>query len=121
MRSSVTPGARARQAVGISNVALLAAVLPPGGTGSVPDLLTPKPPAHAWSHLLDDQLDLINATPGETVARQVVEGSDQDLPAVESGTFARRAANGLYRLWRDALADECAPAEYLVRAAQAAC
>jgi len=102
------PGATARSALQDPDTALVAAVLPPPGTRAyTPDLLTPKPVTD-----LDDQLDRIAATPAEAVAFQV-RSTGRPLPhsvrtAVDDGTFAARAANGLHRFWTKAVAADWA-------------
>lgn len=99
------PGAAARAALADPDAGLVAAVLPPPGTRAyTPDLLTPKPLAG-----FADQLDRIATTPAETVADQLTS-TGRPLPAlvrkaVDDGTFAPRAANGLHRFWRAAIAD----------------
>jgi DNA-binding transcriptional ArsR family regulator len=102
------PGSTARSALTDQDTALVAAVLPPPGTRAyTPDLLTPKPVRD-----LDDQLDRIAATPADTVAEQLAS-TGRPLPhtvrtAVDAGTFAARAANGLHRFWRTAVAGDWA-------------
>lgn len=99
------PGPAARAALADRDTGLVAAVLPPPGRRAyTPDLLTPKPRSG-----FADQLDRIAATPPESVAFQMAS-TGRELPpevrrAVEDGTFARRAANGLHRFWRAAIAD----------------
>lgn len=102
------PGAAARTALTDPDAGLVAAVLPRAGARAyTPDLLTPKPIGG-----LDEQLDRIAATPAETVAYQLT-GTGRPLPpavrdAVESGTFARRAARGLHRFFTAAIGDDWA-------------
>jgi hypothetical protein len=103
------PGPCARSALSHPDVALIATMLR-GVSGYVPDFLTPKPPASPWAQTLNDQLDLVRETPAPAVERQLRLGRSQRLPsgvrqATEAGRFARRAANGLHRFWRAALAD----------------
>jgi DNA-binding transcriptional ArsR family regulator len=99
------PGAAARAALTDPDASLVAAVLPPAGVRSyTPDLLTPKPAGG-----LEEQLDRIASTPQEAVAFQLAS-TGRTLPrsvrdAVESGTFAARAARGLHRFWSAAIAD----------------
>lgn len=102
------PGAAARAVLHDPDAALVAGVLPlDGGPAYTPDLLTPKPGPRS-SRVLDDQLDLIAATPPDTVAEQV-DAIGRPLPpavrdAVDRGTFAPRAAAGIRRFWAGALA-----------------
>jgi len=105
------PGAAARSALADPCAALVAAILPPPGRPAyTPDLITPKPgTARDVAGLLGEQLDRIAATPRDEVAQQI-EWSGVRLPpaaraAVERGTFAANAANGLRRFWAAALAD----------------
>ena len=107
------PGPSARVALRHRDVALLAKVLQPGPTTYVPDLLTPKPPVGSWAGTLHRQLELIRATPEADVVRQLLDGryATEPMPdgvrrAMESGTFAPRVANGLYRFWRTTLAEQ---------------
>lgn len=106
------PGPAARRSLGHRDVALVASLLPRTSAGYVPDLLTPQPPPSAPAQALTDQLDLVAATDQAQVARQVGFCVDfgrrlppDTLGAVASGSFARRAANGLRTFWRDTLAD----------------
>lgn len=106
------PGPSAQFALRDPDVAMLARLLR-GAAGYVPDLLTPKPPAGDWAGTLDGQLELVRHTPDDAVAAQVAFGrrSGQRIPvevrrAVESGTFARRAANGMHSFWLAVLADD---------------
>jgi len=117
------PGPSARWALRHRDVALLAAVLRPGPTKYVPDLLSPKPPPGPWAGMLRRQLELIRETPTAEVVRQLLTGryAAEPMPdgvrrAVESGTFARQAANGLYWFWRAALAEQWAPVDEAVAA-----
>jgi DNA-binding transcriptional ArsR family regulator len=105
------PGPSARFAMRHPDVALIATVLR-GCTGYVPDFLTPKPSAGPWARTLGDQLDRVRDASCETVAAQLLVGTHpgHGVPtgvrrAMESGTLSRRAANGLHRFWRAALAD----------------
>jgi len=106
------PSAAARHSLGHPDVALVASLLPATGPGYVPDLLTPQPPASHPTQALADQLDLIGASDAALVSRQVGYCVDfgRRLPAgtfdaVSSGTFARRAANGMRTFWKEAIAD----------------
>lgn len=106
------PSAAARRSLGHPDVALVASLLPATGAGYVPDLLTPQPPGSHPSQALADQLDLVGASDATQVSRQVGYCVDfgQRLPAgtvdaVSSGTFARRAANGMRTFWREAVGD----------------
>ena len=106
------PGPTARRSLGHPDVALVASLLPPTSAGYVPDLLTPQPPPSAPAKALANQLDLVADSADEQVVRQVGFCVDfgrrlpaDTLGAVASGSFARRAANGLRTFWRDTLAD----------------
>ena len=106
------PGALARDALGHPDVALVAAVTQPDGTGYTPDLLTPKPLTGPDRSILDTQLDAIASA---TLERTVVELATWRFPAgrmprqvrsaLDAGTFATRAAAGLATFWRAAFAD----------------
>ncbi|MFC6083208.1 DUF5937 family protein [Sphaerisporangium aureirubrum] len=106
-------GASARYALRDPDVALIAAVMPPGPLGYVLDMLTPRPAAGPWERVLAGQLDVISQTPRETTAEQLLEERypnggmpDGVRRVMENGTFARRAADGLRRFWLTALADQ---------------
>lgn len=106
------PGPGARRSLGLRDVAMVASVLPSTGGGYAPDFLTPQPPASHPSRALVAQLDLVAATGGEQVSREVGYCVDfgRRLPgttvdAVSSGTFAQRAANGMRTFWREAIGD----------------
>ena len=106
------PGPSAQFALRDPDVAMLAWLLR-GAAGYVPDLLTPKPPAGDRAATLDGQLERVRETPDDAVAVQLSFGRrpGHRFPvevrrAVESGTFARRAANGLQSFWRAVLADD---------------
>src|SRR5262249_24447143 len=105
------PGPEARFAMRDPDVALVARVLC-GSNGYVPDALTPQPPPVPWARTLSNQLDLLREVSPEEIARQlgVARYPGRRMPpeirqAMESGTFARRAANGLHGFWRGALAE----------------
>jgi DNA-binding transcriptional ArsR family regulator len=102
----------ARDALGHRDVALVAAVLQPDGTGYTPDLLTPKPPSGSLRSILDEQLDAIAATGLERTVDEIANARfptgrmpRQVRAALDSGTFATRAAAGLAAFWRAAFAD----------------
>lgn len=106
------PGPSARRSLGHRDVALVVSLLPRTAAGYVPDLLTPQPPPTTPARALTDQLDLVAASDDEQVSRQVGFCVDfgralsaDTLGAVASGSFARRAANGLRTFWKDTLAD----------------
>jgi DNA-binding transcriptional ArsR family regulator len=106
------PGPAARRSLGHRDVAMVASLLPRTSAGYVPDLLTPQPPRSTPARALIEQLDLVAAADHAQVARQVGFCVDfgrrlpaDTLGAVASGSFARRAANGLRTFWKDALAD----------------
>ncbi|SCL26046.1 DNA-binding transcriptional regulator, ArsR family [Micromonospora pallida] len=107
------PGPAARLALRDRDVALVAQALPTGGNGGYTlDLLTPKPWMGPVESLLDRQLGVMTETPPEAVADQLCAGRFPQgrMPvevrsAMENGTFARRAANGLLRFWRFVFAE----------------
>lgn len=106
------PGAAARSELAHPDVALVAGVLPQGGRGYLPDLLTPRPAPGPRSRTLSTQFDAVAATPAWAVAEQLAWCGDEGrrIPdavrsAAESGTFAARAAAGLRRFWQATLAD----------------
>jgi DNA-binding transcriptional ArsR family regulator len=105
------PGPAARFAMRHPDVALVATMLR-GNSGYIPDLLTPKPSVDPPARILGSQLDAVRETSAETAATQLLVGRypGQRMPtavrrAMEAGTFARRAANGLHHFWLSALAD----------------
>lgn len=102
-------GAAARAALTDPDVSLLTHVMPPGGRGYVPDLLTPKP---TGTGDVESQLEQVRATPDEIVHQHVAieRFGGADMPrtvarAVSDGSFARRAARGLTLFWRATLRD----------------
>lgn len=102
------PGAVARSALAHRDVALVAALLPEGGSGYVPDFLTPKP-ADA-DQPLARQLHDVATTSADVVSRQVVmeRFAAGAVPrpistALRDGSLAGRVANGLALFWRDAV------------------
>ncbi|KAA2265113.1 helix-turn-helix transcriptional regulator [Solihabitans fulvus] len=106
------PGTQARHALRDPDVALLAQVIGCRSHGSTPDLLTPTPPAGATSAVLAAQLDTVAATPADLAWRQLHDPQFSTAPlpaavrdAAHAGTFAARAAAGLARFWRAAVAD----------------
>jgi hypothetical protein len=106
------PGPVARAALGHRDVALVAAVTQPGGTGYTPDLLTPKPSIGTDRAVLGAQLEAIAATTLERIELELTVGRFPDgrLPrpvraALDAGTFAARAAAGLAAFWRAAVAE----------------
>jgi DNA-binding transcriptional ArsR family regulator len=105
------PGASARFAMREPDVAMLSTVVSDPNAGYTPDFLTPKPPAERHTNALCSQLERIRATPQQRIVDEIdLRFDDHDAPtpvrrAVESGTFARRATNGLRSFWRHTLAD----------------
>ncbi|TDD70278.1 ArsR family transcriptional regulator [Jiangella aurantiaca] len=105
------PGPAARAALRDPRTALVAAVLPAGGRGYIPDLLTPQPPAGRRARLLEAQLDAVAATPASVVDQQLAWcAAERSLPdevrsAAIAGTFAVRVAEGMRTFWRATLAD----------------
>lgn len=103
-------GPAARSALSHPDVALIAGTLSPA---YAPDLLTPAATPGQPRSVLDTQLDKVSSTAQEATADQVgyAVGNGRQVPAtvrdaVDSGTFARRAANGLAVFWRHVLADD---------------
>ncbi|MEU5566789.1 helix-turn-helix domain-containing protein [Micromonospora musae] len=102
------PGPAARLALRDRDVALVAQALPSGGTGGYTlDLLTPKPWMGPVASILDRQLGVMTETPSDAAAYQLCTGRfplggmpTEVRTAMENGTFARRAADGLLRFWR---------------------
>ncbi|EPH39198.1 hypothetical protein STRAU_7742 [Streptomyces aurantiacus JA 4570] len=107
------PGAGARWALRHPDVALVAGAVPNAALpGYMPDLLTPKPAAGRSARTLAEQLEAVGATPPEVAADQLAMVHSGRGPAcaavrsaIESGSFAPRAASGLRRFWQEALAD----------------
>ncbi|GLZ43223.1 helix-turn-helix domain-containing protein [Actinokineospora sp. NBRC 105648] len=102
------PGPSARFALRDPEVRMVAAAVPAGLVGYLPDLLTPSPPVGPPERSWRQQLERIAATSAEETARQFarIEGLDPAVhAAVHSGTFARRAAGALSRFWTAAMAD----------------
>lgn len=101
-------GAAARFALSDPDVALVAKTFP-AENGYLPDMFTPQPTRVRLDRIWSAQLEQVAATPAETVAEQVAQtagmGSPEVAAAVESGTFARRAARGLERFWTWAMDD----------------
>jgi DNA-binding transcriptional ArsR family regulator len=102
------PGAAARFALRDPDVAMIAKTFP-AVRGYVPDLFTPQPARGRTDRIWSAQVEQIAETPSDVVAEQVAHtrgmGSPEVVAAVESGTFARRAANGFARFWAWAIDD----------------
>ncbi len=105
-----SPDATARQALTDADVAMLAAVLPAGGHGYLPDFLTPKPGTDV--QVLQRQLDEVAAADPADVHRQVAiecfgaRPMPRDVArSVSDGSFARRAARAIAVFWRAGLAE----------------
>jgi len=103
-------GPAARSALSHPDVALVAGTLSPT---YAPDLLTPAATPGRPRSVLDAQLDTVSSTAQDAIAEQVGHAVSPGRPvpapvrdAVDSGTFARRAANGLAVFWRHVLADD---------------
>lgn len=103
-------GAAARAALSDPDVALLAHVVPPGGRGYLPDLLTPKPVAS--KRVLDTQLEHVRETSLVDTHEQLctLRFGVCAMPrpvrrSVDDGSFAARAASGLQRFWKAAISD----------------
>jgi len=104
------PGPAARFALRDRDVALVARSIPLIGRGGYsPDLLTPRPAAVRTDLIMAEQLAETAATTAEVVAEQVARTGrpvHRDLhAAVDSGTYAARAARGLGLFWRAAVGD----------------
>jgi DNA-binding transcriptional ArsR family regulator len=126
-------GPAARAALSHPDVQLVAAALPTGDSGYTPDLLTPKPEVGTTEHALRAQLESIAGTPAEVAEEQLLtyRFASEQAPAgvraaIDAGTFARRAASGMWRFWRSALVrqwsalESTLEAEISVRAAMMA-
>ncbi|UVS77129.1 helix-turn-helix domain-containing protein [Actinokineospora sp. UTMC 2448] len=104
------PGPTARFALRDPDVRLVAVLFAASPPKSIPDLLTPKPAAVPADRVFAQQLERMAATSAEAVMAQLAaatHGADPRLrAAAESGTFARRAANGMARFWAAAMADD---------------
>ncbi|GAA3063945.1 winged helix-turn-helix domain-containing protein [Actinokineospora globicatena] len=101
------PGPAARFALRDRDVRMIASTLPTG-KGYMPDLLTPPPPRGAADLVLAEQLDMVAATPADVAAFQVAatkHPSADARRAIENGTFAVRAAQGLARFWSAAMTE----------------
>jgi DNA-binding transcriptional ArsR family regulator len=108
------PGPEARFALRDRDVSLLARSLQT--TGYVPDLLTPKPIGAHWQSSWQDQLERVDQAVAADVVSQVSMHRDHPPPAdvrdaVEAGTFARRAAQGMRRFHDIALAERWHPVQ----------
>lgn len=104
------PGAVARSALAHRDVALVAALLPEGGSGYVPDFLTPKP-ADA-DQPLARQLHDVATTSAAVVYQQVVmeRFAAGAVPrpistALGDGSLAGRIASGLALFWQEAVGE----------------
>lgn len=106
-------GPAARTALSHPDVQLVAAVLPQADSAYTPDLLTPKPEAGTAERTLRAQLEAIAGTTADVVEEQLLkhrfagtEAPRRVSAAIDGGTFARRAANGVWRFWRSALVQQ---------------
>lgn len=104
------PGHDARHAMRHPDVRILAHLVA-GSPAYLPDFLTPKPTAGRPTEILRDQIDAVADTPHEIVVANLagitatgVRMPHQIRRAVDDGTLARRAANGLAQFWRATLA-----------------
>jgi DNA-binding transcriptional ArsR family regulator len=103
------PGSSARWALRHPDVSLVTELLPSAKRGYMPDLLTPKPPAHG--DVVTGQLEAVARTTTETAREQLaLRFGRSALPGriratLEAGTLGRRVANGLFLFWRATLAD----------------
>jgi DNA-binding transcriptional ArsR family regulator len=103
-------GADVRYAMRYPDVRLLAALVS-SYPHYMPDFLTPKPTVGRPAEILRDQIDAVAETPPEIVLENLEYAtktgfriSSHVQRAVDDGTLTRRAANGMSRLWRTALA-----------------
>jgi DNA-binding transcriptional ArsR family regulator len=104
------PGANARFTMREPDVALLGEVVSAPHAGYTPDFLTPTPPAERQANVLSAQLETVRATPEDRIVAEIdqrfgARAPDSVRNAVESGTLARRAADGLRMFWRHTIAD----------------
>ncbi|HEX6579151.1 MAG TPA: winged helix-turn-helix domain-containing protein [Jiangellaceae bacterium] len=105
------PGASARFAMREPEVAMLSTVVSAPHAGYTPDFLTPTPPADRNADALGSQLERIRATPQNRIVDEIGQrfmGDASPPPirsAMDSGTFASRAVDGLRTFWRHAIAD----------------
>jgi hypothetical protein len=104
------PGASARFAMREPDVALLGEVVSAPHAGYTPDFLTPAPPAERHGNVLGAQLETVRVTPEHRIADEIDQrfggrAPDSVRNAMESGTLARRAADGLRTFWRHTIAD----------------
>lgn len=102
------PGAAARFALRDPDVALIAEMLPTGGSGYVLDMLTPKPVAGPAMRIWRTQLDMISQVTPEVILEQLRECARVTPNAravAEAGRFAGRAATGLAKFWTQTVAD----------------
>jgi len=104
------PGASARFAMREPDVALLGEVVSAPHAGYTPDFLTPAPPAVRHANILNAQLETVRVTPEHRIADEIDQrfggrAPDSVRNAMESGTLARRAADGLRTFWRHTIAD----------------
>ena len=106
------PGQSARRLLADRDVALVARVLPTGA-GYTPDMLTPKPPPGPAARTFAAQLERTAETPLDEVAFQLreVRFPGGRMPAdvraaLESGSFAERAAAGLRKFGQFTLAQQ---------------
>jgi DNA-binding transcriptional ArsR family regulator len=100
----------ARRAMRHPDVRMLAQLVG-GAPAYVPDFLAPKPAAGRPAEVLRDQLDAVAETPLEILVANLASAAEAgvQLPlqvgrAVDDGTLARRAANGLALFWRETMA-----------------
>ena len=104
------PGPAARSALAHPDVALVAALIPKGGSGYVPDFLTPKPVAddQPLVQQLSDVADICDTVLHRQVILERFAARPVPRPiskAVDDGSLAGRVANGLAVFWREALDD----------------
>lgn len=104
------PGPAARFALRDRDVALLGKAVRAAARYS-PDLLTPSPSMLGWDEDRHHQLERIRATPAGVAVEQLLDPrlgdqSREVRDALDDGSFARRAADGLHRFYDTVLAEQ---------------
>jgi DNA-binding transcriptional ArsR family regulator len=105
------PGPSARFAMRAPDVALLGEVVSAPHAGYTPDFLTPTSPPERHANVMSTQLEAIRVTPEERIVDEIGRrfggraAPDSVRNAVEAGSFARRAADGLRTFWKHTIAD----------------
>jgi DNA-binding transcriptional ArsR family regulator len=104
------PRQDARRAMRHPDVRMLAQLVG-GAPAYLPDFLAPKPAAGRPAEILRDQLDAVAETPLEILVANLATAAEAGVRpplrvrrALDDGTLARRAANGLALFWRETVA-----------------